>query len=86
MVHCLAQYCVISVAFQINEAGERWQKLIKQDWRTSETFNITSNPQTFNVRGFYGNYTINVKQHGTIIKTQTFDVTKDGDNQITITV
>lgn len=74
---------------QINEAGQRWLKLIKEEWSTKLTYPV-SRGTTFRFRGFKGDYEIIIKKNGNPIKVQTFtlensgsvvDVLVDGDGR-----
>ena len=65
-------YCEFT--FQINEAGRRWQQLVKGEWHTSATLQPTNAEEDILLRGFQGSYNINIKHQGNVIKTQTFNV------------
>ena len=62
---------------QANAAGNAYQTLFKQTWRTHETRTLT-NHNPVNIRGFKGDYTINVKKNGHVIETENFTLGDSG--------
>ena len=62
---------------QANAAGRAYQTLFKQTWRTHETRTLT-NHNPVNIRGFKGDYTINVKKNGHVIETENFTLGDSG--------
>ncbi|XP_064609211.1 uncharacterized protein LOC135473294 [Liolophura sinensis] len=63
--------------FYINEAGQRWLKLTKEEWSTKLTYPVSLGT-TFRFRGFRGDYEIIMKKNGNPIKVQTFTLDKSG--------
>ena len=62
---------------QPNAAGRAFQKLFNETWRTNVIRKLT-NSIPVHVRGFKGEYTINVKQNGHIIKSEQFTLGSKG--------
>ena len=62
---------------QANAAGKAYQTLFKQTWRTQETRAIVSH-DPISVKGFKGDYTINIKQNGHVIESENFTLTSSG--------
>ncbi|XP_053402967.1 anti-sigma-I factor RsgI6-like [Mercenaria mercenaria] len=60
-----------------NAAGRAYQNLFHNQWRTSVTHTIHGHEQ-YHVRGFKGEYTLNVKHNGHILKTETFTLSDGG--------
>ena len=62
---------------QPNAAGRAYHKLFKETWRTHETHNVV-NHSPVHLRGFKGDYTINIKQNGHVIKSEQFTLGTKG--------
>lgn len=60
-----------------NAAGRTYQTLFKQTWRTHETRTI-ANHSPISLRGFKGDYTINVRQNGHIVESENFTLGSAG--------
>ncbi|XP_071111510.1 uncharacterized protein [Haliotis cracherodii] len=60
-----------------NAAGRRVKQLIKGEWRTNESHPVKEG-QTLRVRGFKGDYTVQVKHNGNVIKTEDFTLSDNG--------
>ncbi|CAG5132473.1 unnamed protein product, partial [Candidula unifasciata] len=71
-------------SFTLNEAGKRYQRLLKQDWSTHVTRPLTSGT-SFTVRGFQGDYTAVVYYKGKPVQRSTFTLGK-ADRTVTIDV
>ena len=61
---------------QPNAAGDVYLRLYKDTWRTEVTLNVTDSPVS--IRGFKGDYTINVKQNDVLLKTKMFTLGSSG--------
>ncbi|KAL4219384.1 hypothetical protein ACF0H5_021964 [Mactra antiquata] len=62
-----------------NAAGRAYQTLFKTTWRTHVTKSLNSDgPIT--IRGFKGEYTINIKQNGHTIKSESFTLDRNGQS------
>ncbi|XP_013421507.1 uncharacterized protein LOC106181603 [Lingula anatina] len=64
--------------FQVNEAGNRIQQLIKKTWRTKEVIKPTSQFSSLALRGFMGDYTIKVLHNGVAVLEKKVSVGKEG--------
>lgn len=60
-----------------NEAGLAYLKLYHTTWRTNETHSLQGQ-QPLHVRAFKGDYRINVKQGGQVVKSETFKLNFSG--------
>ena len=49
-----------------NKAGETYRKLIHEEWNTQKTFEISHNEVRYDLRGFMGDYSLQILQ-GTIV-------------------
>ncbi|ELT88741.1 hypothetical protein CAPTEDRAFT_179660 [Capitella teleta] len=59
-----------------NEAGQRIASLWEDEWRTEETLLTTQREQSFGVRGFYGDYSLELWYDGVHQWSQTFVLQK----------
>ncbi|XP_064603596.1 anti-sigma-I factor RsgI6-like [Liolophura sinensis] len=59
--------------FRINAAGERFLKLMSQDWKTYDKHQLTRG-STYSVRAFAGDYDVYIKRNGQVIQTEHFSV------------
>ena len=62
---------------QPNAAGRAYQTLFHQTWRTKENHLVLDDNPVL-IKGFKGDYDINVKLNGDVIKTETFVLGNDG--------
>ena len=67
---------------QLNAAGERWQYLLFEEWATSASFSMTQASEQFGLRGFHGNYTLDVFYLGALQQSQNFTVPKSQDTVV----
>ena len=65
------------ILLQPNEAGLAYLKLYHTTWRTNETHSLQGQ-QPLHVRAFKGDYRINVKQGGQVVKSETFKLNFSG--------
>ena len=50
-----------------NKAGEAFRKLIHEDWNTQKTFEISHNEVRYDLRGFMGDYSLQILQGTTVV-------------------
>ncbi|CAG5119582.1 unnamed protein product, partial [Candidula unifasciata] len=70
--------------YKLDEAGKRFQRLIKQDWSTHVKQSLTSGT-SFTVRGFRGDYAVVVYYKGKPVQRSTFTLEK-ADKTVAIVV
>lgn len=71
---------------EIIEPGQRWACLVKKEWTTHVTQNLGISGQSFDVRGFQGDYEVIVKKYGVPVQKETFSLGKaDGVVRIQVT-
>ncbi|CAH1788827.1 unnamed protein product, partial [Owenia fusiformis] len=51
-----------------NAAGLAWNRLVKQDWITNETFAVVDTDDIITFDAFHGDYDLTVKENGNVIK------------------
>ena len=57
-----------TMMLQINEAGRRFLRLLKEEWWTNGTFRASGLDNTFELRGFHREYEAVVKLNNDIIQ------------------
>ena len=62
---------------QPNAAGDVFLRLFKKVWRKEVTLNVTDDSPV-SIRGFKGDYTLNVKQNDVTLKTEMFTLGSSG--------
>ena len=50
-----------------NKAGEAYRKLIHEEWNTQKTFEISHNEVRYDLRGFMGDYNLQILQGATVV-------------------
>ena len=50
-----------------NKAGETYRKLIYEEWNTQKTFEISHNEVRYDLRGFMGDYSLQILQGATVV-------------------
>ena len=58
--------------------------LLKEEWRTEQVFDSVNDNQVVELRGFFGSYTLQLKQGDNILATQDFKLSKGEDREIEI--
>ena len=72
---------------QINEAGRRFLRLLnKEEWWTYGTFRTSGLDNTFELRGFNGQYEALVKVNNNVIRTVNFNLFKGVDLTLVIKI
>jgi hypothetical protein len=66
-------FMLLKTVFQLNEAGRRYVRLVKEDWSTHVNRSLTSGSH-FDLRGFRGDYEVVIRQNGAVVKTATFSL------------
>lgn len=61
-------------------------RLLREEWWSEAEFSPTSRDDTFEMRGFHGEYEVRVRYRGDIIRTQTFDLLRGQDRTVDVRV
>ena len=66
------QIIPVSIALEettylLNKAGEAYRKLIHDEWNTQKTFEISHNEVRYDLRGFMGDYNLQILQGTTVV-------------------
>ena len=62
-----------------NKAGETYRKLIHEEWNTQKTFEISHNEVGYDLRGFMGDYNLQILQGSTVVYELEFKLESDLD-------
>ena len=60
-----------------NKAGETYRKLIHEEWNTQKTFEISYNEVRYDLRGFMGDYSLQILQGATVVYGLEFKLEND---------
>ena len=73
----LVSIALDETTYMPNKAGEAYRKLIHEEWNTQKTFEISHNEVKYDLRGFMGDYSLQILQGATVVYGLEFKLEND---------